>query len=82
MIDKKIIKALRDRYSSIYPLIFHRSIERSKTAGELFDILDTFPNKYPVVWNEDHKRWLVIKDLFQAKSFEEKIDEEIPKKKD
>lgn len=76
MIDSKIVDALRKRYNKIHPLIFQRSLERSKTGGELFDILDTFPDQYPVVWDGKEKRWVVTNDLFQSKSFEEQIERE------
>ena len=64
-----LIKALKEKFKHIHPLIFHRSLERAKTNGELFDILDTFPDEYPAVWNEDLKKWVTTKDLFQAKNF-------------
>ena len=64
-----LIKALKEKFKNIHPLIFHRSLERAKTNGELFDILDTFHNEYPAVWSEDLKRWVITKDLFQAKNF-------------
>lgn len=72
MISEELLKALRDKYVGVHPLIFHRSKERSKTAGELFDILDTMPTEFPIVWHEESKRWVQTKDLFQAKSFSPK----------
>tara|TARA_Y100000034_G_scaffold48390_1_gene59753 strand:+ start:5982 stop:6200 length:219 start_codon:yes stop_codon:yes gene_type:complete len=70
VIDESIIVALRGRYSDIHPLIFHRSIEKAETAGELFDILDTFENEYPQVWDEDTRRWAKSDDLFQSRKYE------------
>lgn len=69
MIPKETIEALKAKYSTVNTLMFYRSKERSKTAGELFDILDTMPKEFPMVWNEENKRWVTTKDLFQAKTF-------------
>jgi len=65
MIDEEVIKGLRVRYKNIHPLIFHRSIEKSKTAVELFDILDTFPEEGPVVWSNKEKCWKKTDNVFQ-----------------
>jgi hypothetical protein len=69
MIDEKVISALKERYKHVHPLIFQRSLERSKTAGDLFDILDTVPKKLPIIWSEENKKWETTKDLFQSKKF-------------
>lgn len=71
MISEELISALKAKYT-IHPLIFHRSKERSKTAGELFDILDTMPKIFPIVWSEENKKWETTQDLFQAKAFSTK----------
>lgn len=72
MIEESVLQGLREKYPNIHPLIFHRSKERAKSAGELFDILDAFPYEYPVVWNEESKRWVKTKDIYQAMTFKEK----------
>lgn len=64
MLNKKTIDNLKKRYKNIHPLIFHRSIERSKTDVELFDALDSFPKKYPIIWNEKKNCWSQSKRLF------------------
>lgn len=58
-----IIKKLRERYSEMHPVMFIRSIERSKDATDLFDILDSFPNKFPVKWSEQERRWVYSGNL-------------------
>jgi hypothetical protein len=70
MLDKVTVEKLKERYSNIHPLIFHRSVERSRTAVELFDILDSFPEKYPVIWNDEEKCWITTPDLFQSMGVE------------
>lgn len=70
MIDKKIVESLKKRYSHIHPLIFHRSVERAKSGGDLFDILDSFEDRYPVVWGEKEGRWVVSDDVTQSTRFE------------
>ncbi len=70
--DEKIIQALKERYKDLHPLLFHRSKERAKTPGNLFDIVSKIPKKFPIVWNEDKKEWEHTKDLFQSKKFPKK----------
>ncbi len=62
----EVQKALKKRYYFIHPLIFHRSLERAKTDGELFDILETIPEEMPIIWNDDTKRWINTEDLLQG----------------
>lgn len=68
MIPEELIAALKTKYV-IHPLLFHRSKEKAKTAGELFDMLDTMPKIFPIIWDEENKKWITTKDLFQAKAF-------------
>ncbi len=70
MIDKKTIEQLRKKYNDIPPLIFHRSVERAESGGDLFDILDFFPEKYPVIWDEKVRKWSVTEDLTQVEKFQ------------
>ena len=68
--DKEFLDKLRERYSDIHPLIFHRSVEKTNSKVELFDILDSFPQEYPVVWSEADRRWITTKDLVQIEKFD------------
>lgn len=70
MIDQVVINKLKERYKDIHPLIFQRSIEKARTAGELFDILDSFKHKYPMVWNDQTRRWTHTNDLVQKEKFQ------------
>ena len=74
MISEELLNGLKAKYASIHPLLFQRSKERVKTAGELFDLLDTMPTQFPITWSEENKRWMTTKDLFQAKAFPTKDD--------
>ena len=69
MIDSNIKEKLRSRYPDVHSLIFYRSIERSKTNGQLFDILDTMPDKFPIVWCEENNCWIAAKDLYLSNEF-------------
>jgi hypothetical protein len=69
MLDQKIVDALRIRYSRVHPLLFHLSVEKAKSNGDLFDILDTVPEVYPVIWDEVSCRWVTTDDLLQSKEF-------------
>lgn len=65
MIALEVVEGLKEKYSNIHPLVFHRSLERAETAGELFDILDTIPDP-PFAWDEESRRWRTTKDLTQS----------------
>ena len=69
MIDRDIIKSLREKYHSIHPLIFQRCVERAASASELFDALSLFPNDYPLIWNDEIKRWVKTEDPTQLAKF-------------
>jgi hypothetical protein len=69
MVDPKIIQGLRDRYPDIHPLLFHRSLERARGNGDFFDILDSIPKKYPLVWCEASYRWVTADDLYLSDEF-------------
>lgn len=58
--------ALKERYSHLHPLIFLRSLDKARTNGELFDILESVPKELPVLWDEDLRAWRVTHDLLQS----------------
>jgi len=70
MIEEQVITKLRAKYANIHPLIFTRSVERAKSPGDLFDILEAIPQELPVVWSEEEHRWVTTDDLTQSKKFE------------
>jgi hypothetical protein len=72
MLTDEAIQPLKSRYAHVHPLIFHRSCEKACTVGELFDILDTIPQSFPIIWNGETKRWEKTDDLFQSKNFQRK----------
>ena len=72
MITDDLKNKLREHYIKLHPLLFHRSIEKAKTGGEAFDILDSVPEIYPLIWNETDHRWVTTDDLLQNKVFEGK----------
>jgi len=65
-VNEKVIASLKTRYNKYHPLLFHRSLERAKTEGELFDILDSIPEKFPIIWDEQQSRWVTTPDLFRC----------------
>ena len=62
MEHNEAVEKMQERYSGIHPLIFHRSVERAKNAVELFDILETFLDKYPLVWDNEIRNWVPFSD--------------------
>jgi hypothetical protein len=71
MIEAKVLQSLKERYPHIHPLIFLRSAERARSGGDLFDILEGFPNQYPVTWNDETHGWVRCDDILQSRKFEE-----------
>jgi hypothetical protein len=69
MLDEKVVTALKKRYSHLHPLLIQRSIDRARSNGDLFDILDTVPPIYPLIWDEVSYRWIVTSDLLQSRDF-------------
>ncbi len=68
MINEKTINGLRVYYANVHPLIFHRSAERAKSGGHLFDILKSLENiVYPIIWHEEKQEWTTTNNLFQSK---------------
>ena len=57
-IDDETIMKLRERYSHLHPLLFLRSLEKTDNLSDLFDILETVPDEYPLVWNKETRRWV------------------------
>lgn len=58
IIKLQVITKLRERYLQIHSTIFISSMEKARSPGDLFDILDTFPGKYPISWDEITHRWV------------------------
>lgn len=54
--QSEIVEKLKERYSQIHPVIFQRMIERAKNEFELFDILDTVPESFPLVFDVSARR--------------------------
>jgi hypothetical protein len=69
MIDKNALENIKNKYKNVHPLMFTRSVEKSKTNGELFDIVSTIPEEFPIIWNESKKRWVVTNDIFLSNEF-------------
>jgi hypothetical protein len=61
----KTQQALQERYKETHPLLFQRSLEKSTSNGNLFDILEGIP-EFPVIWDENTRSW-VTTDLVQSK---------------
>jgi hypothetical protein len=69
----EVQEAMKERYAHIHPLIFQRSLERSKNDGELFDILETIPDEFPIVWDDEKRSWVTTEDLIQSE-FGKKVE--------
>lgn len=67
--------ALKQRYSHLHPLLFQRSLEKAKSNGELFDMLEGMPSEYPLFWDEEARAWTHNKDLLQSKTEKQEEDQ-------
>lgn len=79
MLDKSVVEKLHERYADLHPLIFKRSVEKAKTNGELFDILEDVPKSFPIKWCEETRRWIYFRSFFEIDSFLEKCQNKIKK---
>ena len=61
--SSKVVLALKKRYANLPPLLLSRSIERARDEVELFDILDTVPQEFPLMWLNDQRRWVACEVL-------------------
>lgn len=69
--NEQVVEALKKRYSNLYPLVFQRSLDHAKSDVDLFDILDSFPEKYPVTWDNQQRCWVHVEDLFLSNNFKQ-----------
>jgi hypothetical protein len=63
--------AFKKRYSNIHPLIFHRSLERARNSSDLFEILESIPRKFPIVWDDSKRSWVKESDLLSQNRLDE-----------
>jgi hypothetical protein len=69
MLDPIVVSKLKERYPNLHPMIFHRSVERSKNLGHLFDVLETIPEGFPLIWCDVESRWMICNDTYQSLEF-------------
>jgi hypothetical protein len=72
MVTESIVEGLKRRYDKVHPLIFLRSVEKARNDVDLFDILETLPADYPIVWNQEEHCWVHTADLLLAAKFKVK----------
>ena len=71
--NPEVLEGLRKHFQKVHPILFVRSTERAKSVGDLFDILDTIPDQYPIIWDNEVHKWIET-DLLQANEFEKKAE--------
>lgn len=59
-------EALKKRYPKLHPLLFHRSLEKANSNGELFDLLEGMPSEFPIFWDHEAKCWQHTPDILQG----------------
>jgi len=68
----EVQEALKERYGHLHPLLFQRCLEKAETNGELFDMLESIPDEFPVVWDDDKRQWIHTEDLLQSEAVRKK----------
>lgn len=48
----------------MHPLIFQRTVERANSGGEAFDILESVPVVFPMMWDDQIRQWVGPKDMW------------------
>jgi len=69
MLTKDLVESLRERYG-VHPLIFNRCLGHAKSDSDLFDILDSFPKVFPIIWSEEDRRWITTTDPYLFQDFD------------
>lgn len=77
----EVQKALKERFANIHPLLFYRSLEKAKSNGELFDLLDSMPEP-PVIWDENSRTWVHVKDVLQKEGIMVALDKAVQRDKE
>jgi hypothetical protein len=65
--EDSCVEAFKKRYSGLHPLIFHRSVERARSASDLFEILEGMPSKFPISWDDSKHMWVKDSDVIAHK---------------
>ncbi len=65
----EVVRKLKERYPNVPQVMFVRSLEKARSLGDLFDILETFPTDFPVEWDGAERRWATNKKLFPSTYF-------------
>lgn len=71
--DIELLKKMQERYM-VDPIVFIKTIGLAKTSGELFDILEDMPKNFPIVWDDEKRRWVKALDL-NCFEHERKLDD-------
>lgn len=59
ILNTEVVGKLRG-YHGLHHVIFLRTLERVKNPAELFDALDDFPEKFPITWSGENRRWKTV----------------------
>lgn len=62
-LDDSVLNNFRTKYQHLHPLVFQRSLERSSSLLELFEILEGVPSEPPYSWDESRRSWSKDEDL-------------------
>lgn len=63
--QQQIVAKLKERYKDVHTVLFQRMVERAKNEVELFDILDTMPDSFPIVWDMEKRRLSQVMDILK-----------------
>lgn len=55
-----LVMKMRERYRDLPLMVFLRSVERASDATDLFEILEDVPKEFPLAWDFEKRRWVVV----------------------
>lgn len=52
--------SLVNRYKNCHPLFILRTLEKTKSLGKTFDLLEDFSGKHNLTWDNENQNWKEI----------------------
>jgi hypothetical protein len=58
--QRRVVMALRERYTEVHEVVFRRTVGLVRTETELFDALEAMPASLPLMWDDTTRRWRAV----------------------
>lgn len=70
-ITPEAVLKLKALHPNVHPLVFHRTLEKARSVGDLFEMLRSVP-KCPIVWDDSNRSWKKETDILGRKKLKRK----------